>query len=91
MNFNAKVFADLSKIEAWSDQTGIIPKVFDSYDGGGWTGYIVEFASKADLYLFCRSFSAGGRLWAEDAEGNHLSLERPSREKPPTTDNKPPG
>ena len=74
VNYNVRVFVDLAEIRTWSDETGIVIKVFDSYDGGGWTGYIVEFETRAGLDRFCNKFSPLGRPWGEDADGKHLPL-----------------
>ena len=58
-------------IAAWIRANGIDARLFDTYDGGGSTGLILECTHLQDLLAFQRTFldSHHRHGWAEDASG----------------------
>ncbi|MCH7228737.1 hypothetical protein [Haloferula sp. A504] len=75
VTYNARTSARLQSIRKWSEENRIVPKVFETFDGGGLNGYIVEFDNFGDLQRFRQHFRIRGRIWVEDAEGKHHPLE----------------
>ena len=70
MTFNIRVY-DLSLAREFLKR-GIALQGFDSYDGGGSCGYIIEFQRREDLEAFCRELTPTGRLccWIEHDDGS---------------------
>lgn len=71
VNYNTSLYSGLKEVWKWHEDNGITPRIFDSYDGGGFTGYIVEFQTRYEVKKFVKAFPSAGRPWAEDAEGKH--------------------
>ena len=66
-NYNTRT-NDSSDI-AWCRNKGLLVRVFDDYDGGGWLGYIVEFQTLDDLKVFVTERKISSRCWIEHADG----------------------
>jgi hypothetical protein len=81
MTFNARIHSRISV--AWDLQDrGVSLKVFESFDGGGSCGYIVEFAKKEDLDCFVMEFGLPEpRTWIEHSDGRIEYL--PRSQSPP--------
>ena len=75
MTYNAKVYDwDLKLAKKFLDN-GIAITVFDSFDGGGWTGHIIEFQRRDELKAYIQTYlqeNAGSEVpscWIEHDDG----------------------
>ena len=64
MNFNTKTYYDSKDLE-WLRASGIPVRVFDSYDGGGPNGLIIEFETLDGLKTFLQERGHGRKCWIE--------------------------
>ncbi|MEX0386013.1 hypothetical protein [Spiribacter onubensis] len=64
---------DIDTVIAWVRENGIEARLFDTFDGGGSNGLILECRHVDDLLAFQQRFldDADRRGWAEDTRGGH--------------------
>jgi hypothetical protein len=60
----------------WLEDNGIAGRLFESFDGGGSNGLILECQELDGILRFCCDWldGCGSRCWAEDAQGRHHAL-----------------
>ncbi len=74
MTFNIKVY-DLDLAREFLKR-GVALTGYESYDGGGSCGFIVEFQNRDDLKAFCRELDTGRppNCWIEHDDGRHEAI-----------------
>lgn len=77
MTYNARIHRNFSLAWEFQDR-GVSLKVFESFDGGGSCGRIIEFENRDDLDAFVREFgSPVPRTWIEHDDGRVEYLPEP--------------
>lgn len=65
-----------NQVLRWIEDNGIAGRLFESFDGGGSNGLILECQALDGILRFCRDWLDGrsSRCWAEDRQGRHYAL-----------------
>jgi hypothetical protein len=60
----------------WIEENRVDGRLFESFDGGGSNGLILECQRSDELVQFCRDWldGTGIRCWAEDQDGKHYAF-----------------
>ena len=68
---------NVKQVLGWIEDNCIDAKLFESFDGAGSNGLILECRNLDDLLQFCLDWLGedSGRCWAEDQNGKHHGFE----------------
>jgi hypothetical protein len=66
----------VKEVVRWIEENRVDGRLFESFDGGGSNGLILECQELDGILRFCRDWlnGRGSRCWAEDKQGRHHAM-----------------